>query len=58
MVFNNVRARKNADALSSATYLVQANELIARQWPTISGYIVGETTSGNTLADTLTFIPE
>jgi hypothetical protein len=58
VVFNNVRARKDADPLSGAVYLVQANELIARQWPTISGYIVGETTSGNTLADTLTFIPE
>jgi hypothetical protein len=58
VVFNNVRARKDADPLASATYLIQANELIARLWPTISGYIVGETTAGNTLADTLTFIPE
>lgn len=58
VVFNNVRARKDADPLASAIYLIQANELIGRQWPTISGYIVAETTSGNTLTDTLTFIPE
>jgi hypothetical protein len=58
IVMNNIRARKDADALTAATYLVQANEVIARKWATVSGYIVGETTSGNTLADTLTFIPE
>jgi hypothetical protein len=58
VVFNNIRARKDSTALASATYLVENNELIARQWPTISGYIVGETTAGNTLANTLTFIPE
>jgi hypothetical protein len=58
VVFNNVRARRDSDALATATYLVQNNELISRLWPTISGYVVGETTVGNTLADTLTFIPE
>ena len=58
IVMNNIRARKDADALTAATYLVQANEVIARKWATVSGYIVGETTIGNTLADTLTFIPE
>ena len=58
VVFNNIRARRDSDALAIATYLVQNNELISRLWPTISGYVVGETTVGNTLADTLTFIPE
>lgn len=58
VVFNNIRARRDSDALAIATYLVQDNELISRLWPTISGYVVGETTVGNTLADTLTFIPE
>ena len=58
IVLNNVRARKDGDPLSAATYLVQSNEVIARKWATVSGYIVGETTGGNTLADTLTFIPE
>ena len=58
VVFNNIRARKDSTGLALATYLVENNELIARQWPTISGYIVGETTAGSTLTDTLTFIPE
>lgn len=58
VVLNNVRARDNGTALSSATYLVQNQTLIGRVWATVSGYIVGETTSGNTLTDTLTFIAE
>ena len=58
VVFVNVQARADSTPLSSATYLVQAQTLIGRQWPTVAGYIIGETTSGNTLADTLTFIPE
>ena len=58
VVFNNVRARKDSDVLGDATYLIQSNTLIGRIWPTISGYMVGETTSGNTFTDTLTFIAE
>jgi hypothetical protein len=58
VVFNNVKARRNADSLSAATYLVLDNAIIGKQWSTFSGYIVGETTSGSTLADTLTFIAE
>lgn len=58
IVFNNVRARNDGTPLSGASYLVQSNATIGRLWPTIGGYIVGETTSGNTLADTLNFIAE
>jgi hypothetical protein len=58
VVFNNVKARKDADPLASAIILVLNNDLLARQWPTISGYIVAETTVGSTLYNTLTFIPE
>lgn len=58
VVLNNVKARKDSDPLSLATFLVQSNTVIGRLFPTISGYIVGETTAGNTLADTLTFIAE
>lgn len=58
VVLNNVRARKDSVALSSATYLVQNNTELQRSWQTQAGYIVGETTSGNTLADTLDFIAQ
>jgi hypothetical protein len=58
IVFVNVKARKDTDALADATYLVQAQTLLSRTWVTQSGYMVGETTSGSTLANTLTFIAE
>lgn len=58
VVFRNVRARKDSDSLSAATYLVQNSQTLSRLWATQSGYIVGETTSGNTLSDTLNFIAE
>jgi hypothetical protein len=56
--FKNVKARKDSTPLSGASALVLNNTVISRQWPTVSGYIVGETTSGSTLADTLNFIAE
>jgi hypothetical protein len=58
VIFNNVKCRRDADALSAATSLVLANTVITKQWATVAGYIVGETTASNTLADTLTFIAE
>jgi hypothetical protein len=58
VIFNNVKARRDADSLSAATSLVLANTVITKQWATVAGYIVGETTASNTLADTLTFIAE
>lgn len=58
VVFKNVKARPDTLPLSSATYLVLNSTVVSRQFPTISGYIVGETTVGSTLADTLTFIAE
>jgi hypothetical protein len=58
VVFNNVKARRDADSLSVATSLVLSNTVISKQWATVAGYIVGETTASNTLADTLTFIAE
>ena len=57
-VFVNVKARDNAVAFASATPLVASSTTISRQWNTSSGYIVGETTAGNTLNDSLNFIPE
>lgn len=58
VVLVNVRARGNSTAFSSGSFLVQNQQTIGRLWSTVAGYIVGETTSGNTLTDSLTFIPE
>lgn len=57
-VFVNVRARDNNTAVGSAIYLVQNQQTVGRLWSTVAGYIIGETTAGQTLADSLTFIAE
>jgi len=57
-VIKNMIARADGTAFSSGTYLVQSNQLISRIWPTIAGYIVEETTSGETFADSLNFIAQ
>jgi hypothetical protein len=56
VVLNNVIARNDSTALSSGTYLVQSAKTVSRLWQTQAGYIVSETTTGSTLADTLNFI--
>lgn len=58
VVLKNVKARANATLLANASSLVASNALVSRNWNTVAGYIVGETTASNTLADTLTFIPQ
>ena len=58
VVLVNVKARANGTSLSSAGYLVQNQQTIGRLWNTVAGYIVGETTSGNTLSDSITFIAQ
>lgn len=58
VVFVNVSARADGTSFGSGTYLVQSEAVISRLWNTVAGYIVPETTSGQTLTDTLTFIPE
>ena len=57
-VLKNVSARADSTTFGSGTDLVLNNQLIGRIWNTVSGYIVPETTTGNTLADTLNFIAE
>lgn len=54
----NVQARADATPLADAVYLVQAQTLISRLWQTAAGYIIPETTTGFTLADTLNLIAE
>lgn len=58
VVLKNVAARPDGTPLVSAVYLVQAQTLISRLWQTAAGYIIPETTTGSTLADTLNLIPQ
>lgn len=58
VILVNVVARLDSISFGSGTYLVQANNVMARLWNTGSGYIVNETTAGQDLANTLTFIAE
>lgn len=58
VVFANVQARSNSTAFGSGTNLVSNYAYVSRLWPTVAGYIVEETTSGQTFADKITFIAE
>lgn len=58
VILKNVRARRDADPLTSGTYLVQNQQLLSRTWPTVAGYIIGETTGGSTFLSTLNFIAQ
>lgn len=58
VLMTNVSARPDSIAFGSGTFLIQSQAVISRLWNTVSGYIVPETTGGQTLADTLTFIAE
>lgn len=51
VVVNEVRARRDSTVFASAT-------VVARQWSTVAGYIVEETTSGQTFADSITYTAE
>lgn len=56
VVLRDVRARASDVAFADATYLVQNNQVIARLWPTVAGYIVEEDTASQTFEDSLNFI--
>lgn len=58
VVMTNVAARADATAFGSGTNLIQNNLVIGRLWNTIAGYIISETTSGQTLTNSLTFVAE
>lgn len=58
VVFVNVSARADSVAFGSGTYLIQGQQVISRLWNTVSGYMVGETTTGQDFASTITFIAE
>lgn len=52
---NNVAIRPSTIAFSQTTYLVQNNTEIFNKYPMFAGYVIPETTAGETLTDTLTF---
>lgn len=56
VLLKNIKMRSDATSFAGGTFLIQNNTVISRIFPTVSGYIVGETTSGQTFADKLTFI--
>jgi len=56
VLLKNIKMRSDATSFVNGTFLIQNNTVISRLFPTVSGYIVGETTTGNTFTDKLTFI--
>jgi hypothetical protein len=58
VVIVNAAIRADTTAFASKTYMVSASTTIYPTYPTFAGYVVGETTVSNTLADTLTFISQ
>jgi hypothetical protein len=56
VLIKNLKTRSDATAFVDGTFLIQNNTVISRIFPTVSGYIVQETTAGQTFADKLTFI--
>jgi hypothetical protein len=57
VVLTNVGARSDGDPVSVSN-LVNNAQVVNRLWNTVSGYIIGETTAGNTLSDTLNFVAQ
>lgn len=57
VVFANVRGRSNGTAFPGGTSLVISNTVVARNYSLSAGYCETETTVGNEITDTLTFIP-
>lgn len=56
VLINDVKVRGNSMAFIDGIYLIQSKTTISRLFPTISGYVIGEDTTGYTLADSLNFV--
>jgi hypothetical protein len=56
VLFKNIKMRSDSTPFVDGTFLVQNNTVISRIFPTIAGYVVEETTAGQTFTDKLTFI--
>jgi len=58
VVMNNVKARADVVVFANATPLIVNTTIVQRLYNPIAGYMVQETTSGQTFADSLTFIAQ
>jgi hypothetical protein len=56
VLIRNLKMRSDATPFAGGTFLIQNNTVISRIFPTVSGYVVEETTAGQTFVDKLTFI--
>jgi hypothetical protein len=58
VVLSTVKARPNATAYPGGVDLGAGTAILNRRYSTQAGYIIPETATGGTLADTITYIPE
>ena len=58
VVVKDMAIRADTTAFTSKTYLVQSSATISSYLPTFAGYIVEETTSGETFTDKLIFVAQ
>lgn len=58
VVLKNVKGRPDATAFGFGTYFIQNSTIVQRLWNSFAGYIIQETTAGQTFADSLTFIAQ
>jgi hypothetical protein len=56
LLIKDIKVRPYSTTFANGTYLIQNKTTISRLFPTISGYIVQEDTTGNTFADSLNFV--
>lgn len=56
VIIDDIVARDDATPYGGGTILVQSSQVLIRIYNTVAGYIVGETTAGQTFADTITLI--
>lgn len=58
VIINDMAVRADIVAFADKTYLVQSKTTLLSSYPTYAGYVVEETTSGETFTDKLTFIAQ
>lgn len=58
ILINDAALRADTTLFANKTYLIQASTEIYPTYPTFGGYVVGETTAGQTLLDQLTFVAQ
>lgn len=57
-VLKNVKARQDSVVFALGTVMIDDRDWVIDVWNTYAGYIVPETTTGYTLSDSITYIPE